>query len=1133
MESTGSTICHSAYPKPAGIGKNRRSRIGSQGSISISAFFSEAIGDRHIQTLASAPPLAVASSQQARESDRQGETPDESALAQALQQHFLFNTSPVRARRVTKMLQRSKPPMKPLVPSDASQPSPHPSHAAGETHVSPSATLADADKLATAITNPGFREASTKRQGIIIPGEFDTTSGSARPGRDTPACAVSAIDTSPLLMQQAQADGVVDHLATPTDSNPERSASLDGVGSTGNSVASVFPLKSTPIGSSELPTLPRRRTPLKLSSSASYCCSSPPAYGTPPLFVDDVLRRTRSQSPTPQTRSIIGSMTPAVTASSSSSSTVAKTRALAKGTVSMRLLHNRRSPSSSTTAAAPPPPPPLSSSSYESAHPHTSTHSSSPAASYSTAMVASASDAGSLPSPQMHASDLVSVALATPPTSSGICHSSISNPWSGLATTESASAANGSTNEAALSCQSAQLAAFGKCASAAVVAGKPLSPASHSNDVMDELSDNPILPNSGAALGDSGNGGSDGCIGDMGTLGLMQPAGALLLSSSAFGSNGRPESSIIMVAATVENSSIRSAPCGEHSSANSMHTGQAAEARVGGTPRVGNNAGAMHEDAPATRLFMQPEQSPSLSKPPSPRPQPTLASAAEAGSEVSTSRSNSDGTGSSRGRQSSGTGSGTNSSARDQVSHYEVLMLRAQEQRNAAMAEANALQMQLDELQRTSDEAIGRLKDDLESTTRKLCIEYELRTAAETKCALMECELAELSSHIQFEAQNLVAQERREHKDELERMVRKQAEIVQLMDMEREQVVSLKQSLESANIALDKERSEAERLRSGMLAFERQVSTLISPADAAARDSALSERTKAGSVVSLQSEDHGSDPAHKDRLPSAIPSAASSSESISLAHQSLSLGRGASLASVAPPAQPAAHDPHIAGTLYFGNDATRPDTRLTEFLGFINVSSDKEALQCTFMQRSMREDVGPTLVADSTSGMPSISGWHKHRRLLHAVQENTLILESFSPRMKLSRVLSLGCYLCSCSISRPSGSSPPSTISDRIPSSSSSGGNSDVLQVQPPRQRSPMYRMRFNDNDEDNKPLCHHCHGRMVAVCSFFAYLKIVRKGLIKRPIADIWLEVNRARLQMWLARSGASPDSGLAVVFN
>ncbi|KAJ2904868.1 RAB3A interacting protein, partial [Coemansia aciculifera] len=180
------------------------------------------------------------------------------------------------------------------------------------------------------------------------------------------------------------------------------------------------------------------------------------------------------------------------------------------------------------------------------------------------------------------------------------------------------------------------------------------------------------------------------------------------------------------------------------------------------------------------------------------------------------------------------------------------------------------------------------------------------------------------------------------------------------------------------------------------------------------------------------------------------------------------------------------------------------------------------------MQRSMREDVGPTLVADTSSGLTSLSSWSKGRRLVHSVQENTLILESFSPRVQLSRVMSLGCYLCGCSISRPQSSA--SLLSMPLSPPLSSASSSDQQRVQSLGGsvcgRSEMYRMRFNDNDEDNKPLCHHCHGRMVAVCSFFSYLKIVRKGLIKRPIADIWLEVNKARLQMWLARSGASPDS-------
>ncbi|KAJ2699784.1 RAB3A interacting protein [Coemansia sp. IMI 209128] len=499
---------------------------------------------------------------------------------------------------------------------------------------------------------------------------------------------------------------------------------------------------------------------------------------------------------------------------------------------------------------------------------------------------------------------------------------------------------------------------------------------------------------------------------------------------------------------------------------------------------------------------------------------PTARSVSEDGRQTVNRRSQE-----SRRRSSSTASTSVSASASEQVAHYEALMLRAQEQRNVAMAEATALQQQMEELQRASGSEIAQLRVELEAATRKVRIEYELRTAAETKCALMECELAELSSNIQYEAQNLVAVERREHRAEVDRMARSHAEVLQLMEMERAQVASLKLSLETVNVALDRERAEADRLRSGMVAFERQVSTLIapvSPTDASSSSGALpplSVRSFSASMLSSSSS---------GRLGRSAPQ---------------SLDSAVMAASSAAAVAPMVPEPHIVGSLFFGNDATRPDTRLAEFLGFINVTSDKEAQSCAFMQRSMREDVGPTLVADSASlsaGMPSLSAWSKGRRLVHGVQENTLILESFSPRMQLSRVLSLGCYLCGSSISRPLSSalsslsmpmSPPpssassslSTSEQRVQSLSGNGEGSG-------RGRCEMYRMRFNDNDEDNKPLCHHCHARMVAVCSFFAYLKIVRKGLIKRPIADIWLEVNKARLQMWLARSGASPDSRVAI---
>ncbi|KAJ2846519.1 hypothetical protein IWW36_004313 [Coemansia brasiliensis] len=412
--------------------------------------------------------------------------------------------------------------------------------------------------------------------------------------------------------------------------------------------------------------------------------------------------------------------------------------------------------------------------------------------------------------------------------------------------------------------------------------------------------------------------------------------------------------------------------------------------------------------------------------------------------------------------------------------HHETLLLRAQAQRDASMAEASVLQQKLSELRRSTDAEIARLRAELDTATRKLQTEYELRTAAEAKCSVMECELAELSSNIQFEAQNLVAQERRRHKSELERAARTHREVVQLMEMERAQVGSLKLSLERATTALDREREECERLRSGMAAFERQFSTLLGP-------SALRQADFPNALQrSLSPEASPTDRQSR--------SAPQSLENTSLLRAELTR---------------ATLDPHIVGHMFFGNDAARPDTRLTEFLGFVNVASEKEAQASAFMQRCLREDVGPTLTADS-AGMSSLTAWTKNRRLLHCVQDTTLVLESFVPRLQVGRIISVGCYLCGSSATRNSLAEPRHS------------GRS---------QPGEMYRMRFGDDDADNKPLCMHCHSRMVSVCSFFSYLKIVRRGLIKRPIAEIWLEVNRARLQMWLARSGASPDSHLQIV--
>ncbi|PIA18799.1 hypothetical protein COEREDRAFT_13408 [Coemansia reversa NRRL 1564] len=390
---------------------------------------------------------------------------------------------------------------------------------------------------------------------------------------------------------------------------------------------------------------------------------------------------------------------------------------------------------------------------------------------------------------------------------------------------------------------------------------------------------------------------------------------------------------------------------------------------------------------------------------------------------------------------------------------YEARLLRAQQQRDAAMTEAAELQRHLDELQRTGDAEIARLREEVAAAGQKLRAEYELRTAAEAKCSMMECELAELSSNIQYEAQNLVAQERRAHKGELERAARKHREVVQLMEMERAQVGALKLSLERETAARDSEHAEADRLRSALAAIERQMSPASLPRSA----SAAERKSRSGSR-------------------SASPTAVSLLE----------------------------NDAHISGRMLFGCDVARPDLRLGEFIAFVDAASEKEALASAFMQRSLREDVEPTLAADAaTSALPSLSGWSRHRRLLHSALDATLELESYTPRVAVERVVSPACYLCSCSVTR---------AVPRVSTDASAHAHG------------AMFRMRLGADDADSKPLCAHCHTRMMAVCSFFAYLRIVRRRLTRRPIAEVWLEVNRARLHMWLVRSGASPDCQLRI---
>ncbi|KAJ2236683.1 RAB3A interacting protein [Coemansia sp. RSA 485] len=887
---------------------------------------------------------------------------------------------------------------------------------------SPSAALTSADEQAAETEKSSvFQASSTKRQCIIIPGEYRSPDSDANRRSDAsdntnngPRPQLVPIDTSAISLKEAQAVAAAtnSHLATPTDSNPGRRGSFENANGDGTLLFSpkseLHSRGSAATAASAAPSTQRRRQPFKIVSGSSakalYCASSPslllagpssltsaPISGTIALSSKDVLRRTRSQSPTQQPLSLgpLGMSDPEISVAASLSGD-----SVSSG---VRLAHRRRL----SVRGAEPGLASLSFRGYSVPKPEQTISSESAAAAAVAAAAAAAAEvaASSLPSPQMHTSDFEQGASFSSIVQD--CDSNQKSPGS-KAPTHLLAAENRHLDLAAAE---ENVTAVGACGNASWF---------------------------GAESGSGGFDSADARFGNAAADGKPRHAAGSreLPHFPPGGMESRPTSTILMVAATDENS------------------------------------------LPVLESFAkQPAMEPNWFK------RQTMRSNTNDSSMSLLARAIGESDDRTRQQQQGALANAGSSTP----AHYEKLMLRAQEQRDAAMAEASALQQQLIELRRDRDLEVEQLRQEVSTLTRKLGNEYELRTAAETKCSLMECELAELSSNIQFEAQNLVAQERRGHRNELDRVARRHEEIEQLLEMERAQVGALKKSLEATSLALDRERSDANRMRSGMQAFERQMA--------------------APSASKLSTEE-------------------TSSAAPSLASQALP-------------------EPHITGAMYFGGDGSRPDTRLAEFLGFLNAASDKEAMAGLFMQRSMREDVVPTLLAEGASNLPSLSSWHRHRRLLHSVQDNTLLLESFAPRRSTSRVLSVGCYLCGCSTNRPStaGSSSISIASsslDRgLSTSISSAETAATGRTQPSSgglQRCEMYRMRFSDNDEDNKPLCHHCHGRMVAVCSFFAYLKIVRKGLIKRPIADIWLEVNKTRLQMWLARSGASSESRLSI---
>lgn len=169
------------------------------------------------------------------------------------------------------------------------------------------------------------------------------------------------------------------------------------------------------------------------------------------------------------------------------------------------------------------------------------------------------------------------------------------------------------------------------------------------------------------------------------------------------------------------------------------------------------------------------------------------------------------------------------------------------------------------------------------------------------------------------------------------------------------------------------------------------------------------------------------------------------------------------------------------------------------------------AFQTIFMKRVQTEDVDPCLKFDQ-------AGWRLNRRLPNSCKDGQVYLDPIRAETLLLPVLE--------------ATSTTATAND-IPKAIKCAlcGLSMVLPINPDAPSSMMlFRLRFEEESVDNwniqtaRMVCCGCRRRLVAVCEFYSYTKLIVRGLVggKRSAGWIWRELTKRRWRMWMARNGA-----------
>ncbi|KAI9594187.1 hypothetical protein BDF19DRAFT_138020 [Syncephalis fuscata] len=409
----------------------------------------------------------------------------------------------------------------------------------------------------------------------------------------------------------------------------------------------------------------------------------------------------------------------------------------------------------------------------------------------------------------------------------------------------------------------------------------------------------------------------------------------------------------------------------------------------------------------------------------------------------------------------------------------------------------------------TSQTLIEQLRSELQRTSEKLVVETRRRGELENAKASIEAQLEDLSRTVFEEAQKMVVDERRARAEAERKRDSYFARVQELQDVEqmlKAQLNDLKRMMEKAMSTVSATEQQQQQQSNG----DQNNTAIASTTDS--NSGTTDVATQKPSLTVARHAAHGSI-ASLGSLPSTDSAYGSDINS---------------------PTVTSFIDP-VAALLAFELKGRRY-TDFEEFyrlclreanvlnIGYSNGIPNKTLVETAslavepvttgnskFLRRCQNDDVEPCVRFDR-------AGYFLQRKIHTGVQSGTLILEPVA----LSDARQLFAYQTMLT-SPGSTFQPPCTLCEcPCPPESS-----HRLFLEGERDATT----RQNDTTSQSQRLiCADCRLRLVSACEFWAYVRLMRRGLIRAKPEQIYHDILRHRMRMFLARVGVQGAATLPV---